>query len=200
MPLTDSCSELLVPSSQHFFWLVEPLRGGAWLEEVGHQDGPLEVTPGLGSSLPPGLFRTVIALPPCLSLCWVFARAVKARLVWACPFSPPFLRTQEHRPLANLNTDPHQTPDLPVPWSCVSQPLETWGTIVRRLCSLIQRFRADRSNAYGCCWSKTTVLAWNAITQPYLVLSSLEQPVDNKVRKDVSIFFFKEEKNRLRFN
>lgn len=70
MPLTDYCSELLVSNSQHFFWLVEPLRGGAWLGEVGHQDGPTWlhlVTLGLGFSLPPGLLWTVIGLPPCLS-------------------------------------------------------------------------------------------------------------------------------------
>lgn len=60
MSLTGSCSELLVPSLQHLFWLVEPLRGEAWLGEVGDRDGALEVILGLGSSLLPGL-------PPCLS-------------------------------------------------------------------------------------------------------------------------------------
>lgn len=67
MSFTGSCSELLVPSLQHFFWLVEHLRGGAWVGEAGHQEGHLEVTPGLGSSLLPGLLWAVTGLPPCLS-------------------------------------------------------------------------------------------------------------------------------------
>lgn len=67
MSLTGLCSKLLLRSLQHLFWLVEPLRGEACLGGVGHQDGPLEIIHGLGSSLLPGLLWTEIGLPPYLA-------------------------------------------------------------------------------------------------------------------------------------